>query len=127
MKAIIDITGAGPHNIVTASAGDIPVIQSIFLTFAHVGPKALKVTMRTGSKVVAGPFYVLDGQVWEWSRAGGNMFALNPGESFSIEMDSGLSAAGEIEYSANTPWLAGGSNTAVAAVVVPDRMDCLQP
>lgn len=98
-RASIDITGSGPHTVITPGANEHILLKEMFITFAHEQPTALRVWFKFGTTLVAGPFYVTDGGEIRYQRSESpNTYEGGPGEPAVIEMDAGLSAAGLIDY-----------------------------
>lgn len=98
-RASIDITGAGPHTIVTPGAMDRILLREVYLTFAHDQPQSLKATLYFDARLVAGPFYFSDGGDIRYRKdASPNTYQGQPGESVVIALDPNLSAAGFIDY-----------------------------
>lgn len=95
----IDITGPGPHHIVSVTAPMRIIVRELFLTFSHSAEQTLRVWFWSGSNLAAGPYYVTDGgQIRYRSSDSTNTYEGAPGESFNITLDPGLSAAGSFDY-----------------------------
>jgi hypothetical protein len=95
----IDITGAGPHEVVPAVVGTRVTIDRMLLTFSHASEHSLKVSFLSGTTLIAGPFYVPDGGEVEYERRVGEMPRTLMNDPFVVELEDGLSAAGMIVFS----------------------------
>lgn len=93
-----DIAGPGVHAILPATEGRVPIISRATITFSHESTRALKVIFWSGPRIMAGPYYVLDGHRIDYVRGDAKPFYIEAGETFSIELDDGLAAAGMVEY-----------------------------
>lgn len=98
MRETFDIADTGPHVILSAVTGRVPIISRAVITFSHESTKALRVKFLSGPRVMSGPFYVLDGHRIDYVRGEGQPFHIEAGEDFAIELVDGLSAAGMVEY-----------------------------
>lgn len=97
-RASIDLTGPGMQAIVAAVPGKRIIIHRMVLTFSHAEVHSQKVSFLSGSTVIAGPFYVLDGGEIEYKRRAGDPDRIGPAEAFNVDLAEGLSAAGSVEY-----------------------------
>lgn len=94
---IVEITGAGPHEVIPAVSGERIIVEYMFLTFSHQEPQSQMVRLMSG----ADPFlvmYALDGGEIEYERREEDTTRIAVGEPFSIELTANLSAAGLIKY-----------------------------
>lgn len=95
----IDITGTGPHTIVTPSPSQSILITNLLITFSHDEPSALRVWFWAGASLEAGPLYVTDGgEIRYKSDESDRRYIGAAGVPFRISMDPGLSAAGFVDY-----------------------------
>jgi hypothetical protein len=98
-RASVDITGAGPHTIITPAANQSILIRRVLLTFSHDAAKALRVWFWAGPNIEAGPFYVSDGgEVRYLDTQSSRTYIGGEGVPLRITMDAGLSCAGLIDY-----------------------------
>lgn len=98
IRKSVDITGTGPHAVLPAAAGMTNVVWRMVLTFAHQAAEAQKVTFLSGTDVVAGPFYVLDGGEIAYNASGEQRLPLATGAAFNIGLSPDVSCAGLIDY-----------------------------
>ena len=94
----IDITGEGPHNVISPSAGKKFLISSCLMTFAHALPESQPVTFLSGSTILYGPYLVYDGEKLLWERDPNQTFDIKAGEAFRIQMAAGVRCGATIEY-----------------------------
>lgn len=99
LRASVDITGPGPHTIITPTANQSILIRRVLLTFAHNASSALRVWFWAGPNIEAGPFYMSDGgEVKYLDTQSSRVYIGGAGVPLSITMDAGLSCAGIIDY-----------------------------
>lgn len=102
-RASIDITGVGPHTIVTPSASQRVLIHNVVITFAHAEPTSQRVWFNAGTDIEAGPFFVTDGgEIRYKSSESDRRYIGASGVPFVIQMDAPLSAAGFVDYELGT-------------------------
>lgn len=94
---VVEITGAGPHEIIAAVPGKRIIVEYMFLTFSHQEAKAQLVRLMSGADVFL-TTYALDGGELEYERREDDTTRIALGAAFNVEMTEGLSAAGRIEY-----------------------------
>lgn len=98
-RANVDITGPGPHVLVSAAPDENILIRNLLLTFSHSSPTALRIWFWAGDTIEAGPFYVTDGGEVRYKDTESLKRYIGPaGISLVATMDPGLSAAGIIDY-----------------------------
>lgn len=94
---IVEITGAGPHEVIPAVSGERIIVEYMFLTFSHQEAQAQMLRLLSGSDVFLAT-YVLDGGELEYERREDDTTRIAIGEAFNIQMTTGLSAAGRVDY-----------------------------
>lgn len=94
----IDISGEGPHDVISPSSGKRFLVNSCLMTFAHAHPKSQPVTFLSGSTVLYGPYLVFDGEKLMWQRNPDDTFDIKPGEAFRIKLAAGVRCGATIEY-----------------------------
>lgn len=98
-RASVDITGAGNHTVVAGVAGQSILVHETLLTFSHASTEALRVWFKADSEIKAGPFFVTDGgKVRYENKDGARRYLGPPGAALVLELDDGLSCAGDIYY-----------------------------
>lgn len=98
----IDISGAGPHTIISPDAGKKFLIHSCLMTFAHQHAESQPVTFYSGSTLLYGPYLVYDGEKLEWQRDPMQTFDIKAGEAFRIGLADGVRCGATIEYEIGT-------------------------
>ena len=94
----VDISGAGDHEIVSSSSGQIIQVHKMLLTFSHASDAALAVEFLSGARVVAGPFYVMNGGEISYLEIAGQTMDIREGESFYIRLPANLACGGIFDY-----------------------------
>lgn len=96
-KLDINITGAGPHDVIPAIPDSRIIVQRLILTISHAKDKAQLVSFLSGSNLIV-EFYVLDGGEIEYERREGDSSRVELGDAFNVTLEDDVSAAGVVFY-----------------------------
>lgn len=97
-KASVSASGPGASVLIPAQPGRRIIVTSMALTFSQSATSAQKVAFLSDSDVIAGPFYVVNGQPLEYMRRMSDPERIALGASFGIDLEDTLKVAGTIEY-----------------------------